>query len=242
MDKVLGIDVSFWQDDNKTVNYKVDFRKAAAAGARFVFVKVSQRNYADEDFRDYWKAAKEAGLLRGGYHFLTWDYNPKEQARVFWSLIKDDPGELPPVCDFEWWGNTPQNALVFLDQFVTVLEGLANKPPAIYTNYYFWKDYGSRDERWRRYPLWLAYYGPPSGLRVPPPWMDWTFWQFTSKGDGQRFGAESKNIDLNYFNGNEEELLVMAGRKRLLTLEERVLQLENRMAELERKVGLEWHG
>jgi GH25 family lysozyme M1 (1,4-beta-N-acetylmuramidase) len=35
-----GIDVSRWQDDNNTPQ-QIDFRKAYAAGARFVFIKAS---------------------------------------------------------------------------------------------------------------------------------------------------------------------------------------------------------
>src|SRR3990172_126632 len=40
---------------------------------------------------------------------------------------------------------------------------------------------------------------------VPRPWSTtdhggWTFWQFTDHGDGYKYGVESKEIDLNYFN------------------------------------------
>ena len=40
--------------------------------------------------------------------------------------------------------------------------------------------------------------------RIPAPWTAWTFWQYTDKGNGLQYGAESLNIDLNYFNGDEE--------------------------------------
>ncbi|MCJ7518584.1 MAG: hypothetical protein MUO42_02800, partial [Anaerolineaceae bacterium] len=69
---VQGIDVSHWQNDKSTPQ-KMDFTKAVKMGAKFVFIKVSERGGIDSDFVYNWKAAKDAGLLRGGYHFLRWD-------------------------------------------------------------------------------------------------------------------------------------------------------------------------
>jgi hypothetical protein len=46
------------------------------------------------------------------------------------------------------------------------------------------------------------------------PWKSmgktWTFWQWTSNGDGLAYGAESKSIDLNWFNGTLDELYALA--------------------------------
>ena len=96
----LGIDVSHWQDDKSTAQ-KMDFKKAVKNGAKFVFIKVSERGALDSDFEYNWQAAKDAGLLRGGYHFLRWDLSGLMQARIFSEILQDDPGELPPVADFE---------------------------------------------------------------------------------------------------------------------------------------------
>ena len=38
---IPGIDISVWQDDNST-SQKMDFHKAKTAGARFVFIKISE--------------------------------------------------------------------------------------------------------------------------------------------------------------------------------------------------------
>ncbi len=43
------------------------------------------------------------------------------------------------------------------------------------------------------------------------PWASWTFWQWTDKGDGLAFGMESKGLDMNWFNGTEQELRKWAG-------------------------------
>ena len=60
---IQGIDVSHWQDDNSTPQ-QVNFKKAKAAGAEFVFIKASERLYVDADYTWTWDAAAAAGLLR----------------------------------------------------------------------------------------------------------------------------------------------------------------------------------
>lgn len=210
--KILGMDTSHWNDNNSTAE-RVNFQKAYNAGARFVFQKVSQGVWVDEDILFNWKTAKAAGLLRGGYHFLTWDKDPKLQAQYFWSILQSDPPELPPVLDFEWWGtNIPGNALDLLRSYVVEIERLSKRTPIIYTGAYFWKDFGSTNISWIKYPLWLAWYTENfTNVQTPLPWAYPTFWQFTSHGDGLLFGCESLNVDLDYYLGNMEGLLAMAG-------------------------------
>ena len=67
------------------------------------------------------------------------------------------------------------------------------------------------------------------------PWQSWTFWQFSADGNGQgpKYGASgSQAIDLNRFNGDEEDFRVFTGQ--LLAPEE--LTLEDRVERLERAV------
>lgn len=204
--RVLGIDVSKWQDVNSTPQM-MDFGKAVAAGAKFAFIKASQANWADEDIVKNWANAKAAGLLRGAYHFLTWDVDPTQQADFAWSVIKDDPGELPPVCDFEWWNDTtPPNGLEILWAYVTRMETLCGRKPIIYTAQGWWSQF-TPTVKWREYPLWTAQYTSAASPTVYYPWDKWHFWQYTSKGDGYKFGAESGNIDLNWYNGDMASLL-----------------------------------
>lgn len=210
-EKVLGIDISVWQDNNSTPQM-MDFNKAKAAGARFTFIKASQQLWSDPDIKMNWANAKAAGLLRGAYHFMTWDKPARDQARYHWSIIKDDPGELPPVCDFEWWGTIPSGAYGMLWEYVNELAMLGGRKPMIYTGYYFWLSYGNTSLNWAQFPLWLAWYTTDETIvRIPKPWTKITFWQWTSKGDGLAFGAESLNIDLDYFMGSYDDLKKFAG-------------------------------
>ena len=110
---ILGIDVSKW-------NGNWDARKAKTAGATFVFIKASQATFSDPQFAANWQKAKEAGLLRGAYHYLDYTKSGLEQANYFADLLKADPGELPPVVDYEQTrtDNNPTAALGFLKEFL----------------------------------------------------------------------------------------------------------------------------
>ena len=209
MPRLLGGDISVWQDDNSTPQ-PVDLAKARQNGWAFVFIKTSQALWRDPDHAANWCAARQVGLLRGAYHFLVWERSPEQQADAFWSFLSADPGEIPPVVDFEWWRETPDWALRHLAAFLARLEFLCGRAPGIYTAPGFWQPHGSRSAVWRRYWLWLAHYDVAAPL-VPAPWQAWHFWQYTSHGDGPRYGTESRNVDLDYFNGSLEDLRVFCG-------------------------------
>lgn len=218
MTYTYGIDVSHWQGD-------IDWQALYAAGVRFAFVKCSQANYKDSRFNDHWQAAKAAGILRGAYHYLTWDTTAITQARTFLNALGNDMGELPPVCDYELRygapGATTMSAM--LRGWTYYVEQAIGKPPIIYTGVSFWKEYGTKADWVLRHPLWLALYAvdpqptnypPPAYLRAsadaykPLPWGAWSFWQFTEKG---RLAGYNDNLDLDVYNGSEAQLRAQFG-------------------------------
>jgi len=210
MIKVIdGIDVSTWQDAESTPQH-MDFTKSVSMGAKFVFVKISQRLFKDADFVWNWYPAKQAGLLRGGYHFLTWDVSGKLQAEWMWSIIQNDPGELPMVADFEMPTGASSTSKLVLFDFLNRIASLSGKVPMIYTSNGFWKVWGTKDPAILRYPLWIANYGV-SEPGIPLPWTQCTFWQDTDRADGLAYGAESKSIDHNWFNGTSDQFYQFAG-------------------------------
>jgi len=186
---ITGMDVSAWQG---TVNWA----KAARNGVRFAYIKVSQRLYADKLFPQNWPAARAARVLRGGYHYLVCDRDPLEQADTFCSLVKDDPGELPPAADFEERSGVPADAADRLKRFLQAVEYRLGVKPAVYTSPDFWKNYGSADSTWADYPLWIANYRVNQPI-IPPPWSEYYFWQHTNSGDGGYYGCASRGVDMN---------------------------------------------
>ena len=218
--RALGLDVSWWQDDNTTPR-KVNFDKAKLNGAEFVFIKASQQ-VADEDFKDNWKAAKAAGLLRGAYHYLDFRKSEMDQAKLFVSQMGGDWGELPPVVDFEQTPSQLVPPLIMsaalmrgkLWNFLQYVEAQTGKIPMIYVGFYFWREFGNTNVEWAKYPLWLPWYNSETWIKIctkggtgaPLPWTKWTFWQFTDRLDGIAFGCESKQVDGNYYNGTVDDL------------------------------------
>lgn len=186
---ITGMDVSTWQG---TVNWD----RAAKNGVCFAYIKVSQRLYADKLFHQNWPAAKSAGILRGGYHYLVWDRDPLEQADAFCALLEDDPGELPPAADYEERAGIPHDALSRLSRFLNAVEYRLGVKPAIYTGPDFWKNYGSSDPKWAEYPLWIANY-QVNQPHIPAPWTEYTFWQHSNGGDGEYYGCSSRGVDMN---------------------------------------------
>jgi len=80
----------------------------------------------------------------------------------------------------------------------------------IYTAPYYWREFGSDNPWWARFPLWIANYYVVKPV-IPLPWTSWVLWQYTPKGDGALYGAESLNIDLDRFYGTPEQFKQFCG-------------------------------
>ena len=100
---IQGIDVALWEPN-------IDWAKVRAQGIRFAFIKASQADFADPLFDSHWAGAKQAGILRGAYHFLDPKVDARIQAETFLRTVKLEPGDLPPVLDLEELKvNVPEN-------------------------------------------------------------------------------------------------------------------------------------
>jgi GH25 family lysozyme M1 (1,4-beta-N-acetylmuramidase)/uncharacterized protein YraI len=208
MRRIIGPDVSFWQDDNSTPQ-GINFVRMNQM-ADFVIVRAGQHLAADSDFRDNWRRAKEAGLLRGSYWFYDSRADPRRQAELWFDLLAGDLGELPLFADFEEAYGGPFTGWTHWKTFLERIKALVgNKEVGIYTAFYYWQNNAPVNaadlEYFHRYPLWIANYGTEQPL-VPRPWTasEWLFWQFTASGNGLSYGVESLEIDLNYFNGDAQ--------------------------------------
>ncbi len=201
MELVFGGDSSTWQDSPEVPGHP-DFQKAYDNGWRFNYIKATQGDFVDADYKTSWLLCRATPLKLGVYHFLQWNIDPVLQANLFWNTVKNDPGELPIICDFEWWSTVPSNALDILRRFLEELKRICGGHRiGIYTAEGFWVQYGSKDIYWSQYDLWTAHYNdtPPTPYA---PWTEWFMWQFTGNGDGHYYGMESAGVDLDYANGD----------------------------------------
>ncbi len=170
-----GLDVSYHSG-------RVDWRAAAAQGSRFALTLAT----AGDDFRDpffpcHWERMRQAGLLRGAYHFFVADDDPRQQARAFLSHVVYEPGDLVPVVDIEKVGpHPPRDLPQRLQAFVDEIEARLGVKPIIYTGPAFWN--ANFRGGFGDYPLWLAQYGVDRPA-VPAGWNRWIFWQWRGNAD-----------------------------------------------------------
>ncbi|MEC0233748.1 GH25 family lysozyme [Paenibacillus kribbensis] len=208
-----GIDVSHHQG-------AIDFKKVAADGISFVFIKATQgQSFRSKTFLRFVKDAKAAGLLIGAYHYVDDSATTPESARQevanFVSAINAAGGiqafDLPPVMDYESNKSNLSKAAVtaVAKAFLQEVERLTGVRPIVYTYPSFIGNFSGLSG----YPLWIARY---SATQVPPDasgWASWDFWQYS---DGQ-YGGELPNgkmrvngiagpVDLNEYNGTAEQL------------------------------------
>ena len=191
-----------------------NFAVMKAAGAAGCYVRAGQGFLIDSELRVSQVALPAANLSDGYYHFFDPRYDPTQQAEKFWSWVKDQPGKLPLVPDYEapdsWGGNYTgwKNLYNFLERLKQLCGG---RKIDIYTGYYYWLDHSpnpitqaSSLAYFKQYGLWLAWYADPSIVKIPAPWTqdDLDFLQFTANGDGKKYGSETLGIDLNWFNGD----------------------------------------
>jgi hypothetical protein len=194
-------DVSFWQDDNSTVQ-KIDFVKMRTQ-TQGVIIRAGQNTWIDSDVVWNWQVAKEAGLRRGSYWFYDSRSSPQSQAELWKAALGNDLPELGLWCDLEEnYGGTYQGEANWKKFTETVRVQFPNTKIGIYTGYGWWNAQTvSQVDYWSSFPLWLAWYTTfPETVILPLPWKTKgaTLWQNTDKGDGRKYGAESLNIDLSY--------------------------------------------
>lgn len=165
--EVYGVDVSHHQGE-------IDWPAVADDGIEFAYIKASEGgDFPDRFFEQNWRGAKEAGVLRGVYHFFTLCRPGGEQAEWFLTTAPPEPDTLPPAVDLELAGNCaarPDAEEVYreLDSFLDAVEQAWGQEAVLYVGN-DWEDrYPVQDSYDRR--LWLRRF-------LIQPHQDWWIWQ-----------------------------------------------------------------
>ncbi len=196
--KVHGIDVSHHQG---RINWaEVDTMNINGITIDFAFLKVTEGiTRQDLQFERNWKETKEAGILRGAYHFFHPTRDAAEQARNFIRQVTIEPGDLPPVLDIEKSNRRSKKEIVDgALVWCRMIEEHYGVKPIIYTSPGFYDKYLADD--FEDYPLWIAHYYkdlPRMHHRK------WQFWQHTDKA---KINGIKRGVDLNVFNGSMAKL------------------------------------
>lgn len=201
---VYGLDVSKYQ---KNIKWEKLALPASARGkltrsgrylqpVLFIVVKSTQgttiRNqYFDSQFR----GAKEHGIIRGAYHFLSPNSTGAQQARYFIANTPLEAGDMPPVLDLEIAHRTMQRdharILRIARDWLEAVEAHYGVKPIIYTYDNYYRDY-LHGHGFDGYDFWIANYNGE------PRHADCVIWQFSQSGKAFGIGHA---VDLNVFTG-----------------------------------------
>jgi lysozyme len=191
---IHGIDVSKYQD---RISWEsVHDMNVNGIRLGFVYIKATEGiNNVDHYFKRNWKKSKEAGMIRGAYHFFISSKSGRMQAENFISQVDLETGDLPPVLDIEQNSSTPVALMQKeIQTWLDMVKQHYHVQPVIYTNISFYSKYlaGKFDE----YPLWVAHYLQPEQPRIE---REWIFWQHSETGHVNGVGPK---VDFNVFNGD----------------------------------------
>lgn len=196
---VHGIDVSKFQGN---VNWMA-VRQMQVDDIRlsFAFIKATEGiTRQDATFKRNWERAKDAGVIRGAYHFFYSTRDPIKQAINFKNVVQLETGDLPPVLDIEVHNNQPpavirSTARIWLEE----MEKAYGVKPIIYTNINFYEKYLGAE--FDEYPLWVAHYYQKDKPRSA---RNWVFWQHSDIG---RVNGIRTTVDFNVFRGDSTDLI-----------------------------------
>ena len=203
----LGVDVSKW-------NGVIDWQRAKAEGAEFAIIRVGYRGYGvagslaeDPYYKQNIEGALKAGIPVGVYIFsqAITEKEAIEEANYILERICDYKITLPVVFDYEYTGSNGTDGRLYqanlsveaaTDICKAFLKTVKNAgyTPMLYANKYMLTNKLDAEEIEEDYRIWLAHYTTQTdyaGL--------YDFWQFTSDGDGYRYGMQSQRLDLNYW-------------------------------------------
>ncbi len=194
---VYGIDVSRHQGDIDWETLKKGNHPDAPIS--FVYVKASEgSDFKDKKFEENFENARKHGFMRGAYHYFSTTSSGVSQANLFISMVKLQPGDLPPVLDIE---EKPKNKKKYIDEvkiWLKKVEEHYGVKPIVYASSKYKKKYLD-DPFFKEYPLWVAHYYIPELTDGE----EWLMWQCTDIGVMP--GIKEK-VDINIFNGTEKQL------------------------------------
>jgi lysozyme len=194
---IHGIDVSKYQSMIAWDEVKAMQVKAIRLG--FAFIKATEGiGNTDPHFKRNWKRSKDAGIIRGAYHFFIASKDGRMQAENFIDKVNLEPGDMPPVLDAEQLnGSSSAQLKKEMKKWLDIVENHYGVTPVIYTNVDFYKR--NLGTEFDRYPLWVAHYYQPQQPRIS---RGWVFWQHSDEG---RVNGIVSKVDFNVFNGDSVE-------------------------------------
>jgi len=198
---IQGIDISHHQG-------AVDWNALATQpNVRFAIMKATEGgDHRDTRFAENWQAAKNAGIVRGAYHFFTFCRPGRDQAQNVLATVPSEQGTLPLAIDLEFTGNcgkvpTREELSAEIQAFFVELNGAYPGKPIFYLDQPFFDQYlKGNEEMFPAHHLWLrSIAGEPSAGDC----SRWSIWQFA---DTASLAGIQGPVDLNALCPDEPDL------------------------------------
>ena len=208
--KGIVVDISKW-------NGNIDFGTMKSSGVKGVMMRAAYSTSKDIKFDRNSQQCEVYGIDYGVYQFATFHYNTskeaamtkaKTQADYLISILKGKNIKGYVCLDLELESNyklnMTANELTDVTNYYCDLIEKAGYKPMVYCSV-SWLQNNLVASRIHA-PFWVAYYNDTGSYNFPNTgygkYMNSidgkiTMWQYTDKGNGARYGAESEYIDLN---------------------------------------------
>ena len=196
-DRARGIDVSYWQCEDKP---PIDWQVVADSDVDFAIIRASVGDTIDKYWEVNYQGARAAGLLVGAYHYLNLEGG---QAGTFAKAVAGKVLELGCWADIELDLLTADKCANFFRYADPQIEQDIN----IYSSASKFNKYGTPAWAAGRL-LWVADWRDVDAPLLPDAWKEWEFWQHTS--DGAVPGIVGR-VDLDVFRGTPELLYSVYG-------------------------------
>ena len=206
----IVVDISKWNGD-------IDFKQMKASGVKGVMMRAAYACSKDVKFDKNSSGCEVYGIDYGVYQFATWHYNStksaamtkaKTQADYLISILKGKKITGYVCLDLELESGyklvmSPQELTDVTNYYCDLIEQAGYKP-MIYCSVSWLQNNLIASQI--HAPFWLAYYNDTGSYNFPNTgygkYMNSidgkiTMWQYTDKGNGAKYGAESEYIDLN---------------------------------------------
>ena len=181
---VKGIDLS-------AHNGVVDFDSVAADSVEFVYLKATEGiDFCDSRFDANFRAARDAGLKVGAYHYFRFNTDGARQAEHFMATIGDRDPDLPLAIDVEIYGNAASHDdAAVVNELAAMIEMLEHHGwrVMIYTNKNGYRRFV--EDKFTTVDLWIC-----SLSGVPDEGLPWNYWQHSHRG---RVRGINGDVDLN---------------------------------------------
>lgn len=201
---INGIDVSSYQGS-------MDWGKASTK-INYAYIRAGAGNdYIDAEYPRNKDELHQRKIPFGLYWYINPQRDWRKTADTFAQIYKDSGSQLPPVYDIETAGGLGKSALEsWLFKSVTRFELSVNKSIFIYTSPGFWNTSMPMTTWAKNRGLWDAHWTMAQLPIIPNEWRlinqprRWYFWQWSANGNSQgaEYGAKSRDIDLDRYNGN----------------------------------------